>query len=231
MSGPPPLVRLAATQSPVARSVTLKWADSGGQPKATVSRGNTVFLRPPHRQSKAGRPPAAHACTRQVTAPLTALRAASPAPSRHSTDGNHNDPLFAYRKLQSSMASSSSAPMSEIEQLKELQRNGILTVAEFVAMASQVTKTDSQRLAEAEAEDAASSDNISDEFLVDEDGDQVPAGGGEGSFGDKPDEDMVDGDTSSVPDGVGNEQVPDVEQPSTPRQDAGGHTGRTGRTG
>ena len=78
------------------------------------------------------------------------------------------------------MASSSNTPMSEIEQLNELRRKNIITTADFLAMANEVTKTDAQRLAEAEeleaTRGAAASQALSDsssELLVDEDGDQV----------------------------------------------------------
>ena len=123
------------------------------------------------------------------------------------------------------MASSSNANANnEMDQLKALHRSGILSVAEFASMATEINKSNTQRLDELPVtkEDSDGSFDpfdpfdVDDEMLVDEDGDLLlsghvsalsePAASLHGSFDDEHDEDLVDEDLVDK----------DLEPPTTP---------------
>jgi hypothetical protein len=109
------------------------------------------------------------------------------------------------------MASSSNAPLSELEQLKLLQENGIISVTEFLRMANQIGKTNSDHLDEASDKEkpdtgdgsaqAGGSSSSESSMLVDEDGnlvehlgDRAERSDAAGSFDDDHEEDMLDVD-------------------------------------
>ena len=73
---------------------------------------------------------------------------------------------------------SNSASANEIHQLLQLQRQGILSTADFVRMASEISKTHAQRLSEAIEKDSSNEGN--GEVLVDEDGMLFEDAGGTG---------------------------------------------------
>ena len=100
------------------------------------------------------------------------------------------------------MASSSNAPLSELEQLKQLQQSGIISVTEFLRMANQIGKTNDGHLAEARGKDtpntgdgsAGRSSRSESSMMVDEEGNLLeqlsePAAA---LFDDEPDENKLD---------------------------------------
>ena len=114
--------------------------------------------------------------------------------------------------------------MSDIDKLMHLHRSGIITASDFTRFASELTKTDSERLAEAEAGGAARSSSSSSELLVGEDGYALSSlgtagsekceGDSAGSFDHEPD--YEDGSAScnrDVPDSAGVRTPPPVQGP------------------
>jgi hypothetical protein len=103
-------------------------------------------------------------------------------------------------------SASNNTPASEIDQLMQLHRQGLLSASDFARMASEISKTNAERLAEMQVQEdqdenagsPAALSEISDDdaFMVGEDGELLQSDKGSANFDDEPEDSGLESEES-----------------------------------